>query len=93
MSTPEELEQLIRKRLRMYADAGSWVEDESVRLIMTSVTPPPPVGEHQQLIDDLKACNSGDIEDDHADADRLLLDYINDLGVTEAYDAIDKWYA
>lgn len=46
-----------------------------------------------ELIAALKACNSSDIEADHADADQLLIDYINNPQVTEAYNAIDKWYA
>lgn len=34
-----------------------------------------------------------DEEVDHADADDLLLEYINDREVTDTYEAIDKWYA
>lgn len=49
--------------------------------------------ELERLIADLKACNSGDEEVDHSKADSLLINYINDPRVTEAYDAIDKWYA
>ena len=32
-------------------------------------------------------------EEDHADADGFLLQYIGDPEITEAYDAIHKWYA
>lgn len=35
----------------------------------------------------------GDAGDDHIEADRILLAYINDPRVTEAFDAIEKWYA
>lgn len=31
--------------------------------------------------------------DAHIDADDLLLSYINDEEVTEAFEAIDKWYS
>ena len=34
-----------------------------------------------------------DIEVDHGEADDLLLEYINYKEITEAYNAIDKWYA
>lgn len=29
----------------------------------------------------------------HADADKALLDYIDDPEITKAYEAIPKWYA
>ena len=35
----------------------------------------------------------GDYERGHARADSLLLEFINDHDVTEAYDKIGKWYA
>ena len=34
-----------------------------------------------------------DEEVDHVDADGFLLQYIGDPEITEAYDAIHKWYA
>lgn len=34
-----------------------------------------------------------DLESSHLEADNLLLEYINDEAVTEAYNDIDKWYA
>ena len=34
-----------------------------------------------------------DHEVDHRYADNLLLEYIDDEKVYDAYDAIDKWYA
>ncbi len=34
-----------------------------------------------------------DAEDWHVDADDLLLEYINDKSVTEAFNDITKWYA
>jgi hypothetical protein len=48
----------------------------------------------EELLKKLKElATGGDPEGAHADADRLLLDFINDPAVTEAFDAIDKWYA
>jgi len=43
----------------------------------------------------LRECkaNDGDPESAHADADRALLDFIGDPEVTDAFEAIDKWYA
>ena len=35
----------------------------------------------------------GDYESHHAKADELLLGYINDEKVTEAFNKIKKWYA
>lgn len=32
-------------------------------------------------------------EEGHAEADNLLIEYINDKEIAEAYDAIHKWYA
>jgi hypothetical protein len=34
-----------------------------------------------------------DTEQEHMDADGLLLEFINDKKVTEAYNKIYKWYA
>lgn len=36
---------------------------------------------------------SGDIEAQHSIADQALLDYIADPEITEAYEAIERWYA
>lgn len=47
----------------------------------------------EELILKLKNCNSGDEEIDHSNADRILLEYINDEEVTKAFHDIDKWYA
>lgn len=38
-------------------------------------------------------CNTGDCEMDHAIADQLLLDFIDDIRVTHAFNAIEKWYS
>lgn len=47
-----------------------------------------------QLLKKLEKCaKSRDAESAHGDADTLLLDYIDDEEITEAYDRIDKWYA
>ena len=47
----------------------------------------------EKLIAELKECNTGDVEADHANADELLIEYIDDPRVTEAYENIRKWYA
>lgn len=47
----------------------------------------------KKLIDDLKKLSSGDEEVDHIRADDLLLAYIDDDKVREAFDSIDKYYA
>ena len=48
----------------------------------------------EKLIKDLKDLQEcSDIESAHGDADDLLLDYINDKEVREAFDNIEKWYA
>ena len=36
---------------------------------------------------------SSDTEVDHIDADNLILEYINDNDIAEAYNNIRKWYA
>lgn len=46
-----------------------------------------------ELLEKLRACNTGDEEVDHANADDALLEFINDPEVTVAFEAIDKWYA
>jgi hypothetical protein len=35
----------------------------------------------------------GDTEAVHCDADDLLIEYINDPEIEEAYNAVPKWYA
>lgn len=40
-----------------------------------------------------KLQKSGDQESTHLEADRLLLEYINEQEVIDAYEGIDKWYA
>lgn len=45
------------------------------------------------LILKLNELTSSDVEANHCDADSLLLDYINDPEITEAYDKVEKWYA
>lgn len=38
-------------------------------------------------------CDDGDPEEDHMDADRALLQYINNEEVTELFHNLKKWYA
>jgi len=48
----------------------------------------------EELIAKLKECAAnGDLEVAHWDADQLLLEYINDQDITEAYRDVGKWYA
>ena len=52
----------------------------------------------EELIEELRRLTDGkafnyDYEITHHEADDLLLAYINDEAVTEAFDAIPKWYA
>lgn len=46
----------------------------------------------QKLLDIAKEGRC-DEENDHVDADKLLLQFINDESVTAAFDSIKKWYA
>lgn len=47
----------------------------------------------EEIIKELKKLISRDIEDNHWNADSLLLKFINDKEIQEAYTDIDKWYA
>ncbi len=44
-----------------------------------------------ELLEQLKDLEGGEF--DHMVADQLLIDYINDPKITEAYEAIERWYA
>lgn len=47
-----------------------------------------------QLLKKLEKCaKSYDTEAAHCDADALLVEYIDDEEIAEAYNKIDKWYA
>lgn len=50
----------------------------------------------EQWAERISACNSGDTEADHADADRLLVNLVAELGYQKsaaAWQSIGKWYA
>lgn len=48
----------------------------------------------QQLLKKLKTLQTRyDTEANHAEADKLLLDFIDDKKITEAFNDIQKWYA
>lgn len=48
----------------------------------------------QQLIERMKALtDGGDTETRHVAADALLLEYIGDDELTEAFNSLKKWYA
>lgn len=40
-----------------------------------------------------EAAMNPDVELAHADADNALLTFIDDVEITEAFNAIEKWYA
>ena len=46
-----------------------------------------------ELLRLLAEANTFDTEVGHGEADRALVNFINDPDITAAYDAIDKWYA
>jgi len=48
----------------------------------------------ENLIKELKRLSKNeDTHQDHIDADELLLKYIDDNEISDAYDEIAKWYA
>ncbi len=48
----------------------------------------------EELLKKLRECeNNGDTEVAHSDADDLLIGYINDKDITDAYENVSKWYA
>lgn len=47
----------------------------------------------EKIYIDCKNHSYGADEYDHVMADELLLEYINDIRVTEAFDKIEKWYS
>jgi hypothetical protein len=49
----------------------------------------------EELLKRLKACNTSDREDNHIEADELLLQYINDEDITKIWNKISSefWYA
>jgi hypothetical protein len=46
-----------------------------------------------KVLRDLKDCEDKDREAAHVTSDQSLLDYLADPEITEAYNAITKWYA
>ncbi len=48
----------------------------------------------EELVAKLKALSYNlDLEDRHIEADRLLLEYINDKDIENAFNELSKWYA
>ena len=47
----------------------------------------------EELVAKLELLLGHDPEEAHAEADRLLLVFINDKRVAKAFEAIEKWYA
>lgn len=46
-----------------------------------------------ELLEKLKECSEMNPESGHSAADDLLLKYINDPEITEAFESLTKWYA
>ena len=73
--------------------AGSWVYE---RLVITSNgafwAKKICIMTKEELIDKLNGLCS-DPEENHIEADELLLEFINDEDVKEAFQSIYKWYA
>lgn len=49
----------------------------------------------QQLIQDLRACAARSVTDEeqaHRDADAILIRYIDNVDVKDAFESIKKWY-
>jgi hypothetical protein len=50
--------------------------------------------EKEELIKELeKLYENPDTEDAHFEADNLIIDYIDDREIKEAYENVSKWYA
>lgn len=47
----------------------------------------------EELIRRLRSFPGDDKEIEHALADQLLLDFIDDDEITDAFESVDKWYA
>ncbi len=47
----------------------------------------------ENLIDYLKRMNGVNVDADHRKADELLLEYINDPEITEAFEEMEKYYS
>jgi hypothetical protein len=48
----------------------------------------------EEVLRALARCKEdGDIEGGHIDADKALIEFINDPDITKAYATIPKWYA
>lgn len=47
----------------------------------------------RQRLEEIRSQNYGDPESAHLEADRALLEFIDDREVEKAYDRIEKWYA
>lgn len=47
----------------------------------------------EKLLNRLKDLKDADPEWGHSEADKALLEYINNSEVTEAFEEIDKWYS
>jgi hypothetical protein len=78
-------------------DARLKMQDDSLRACQPGASPDaPPSTPKDELLRALRALIDefdGDTEQRHVDADNLLLKFIGDPAVTEAFHAIDKWYA
>ena len=50
----------------------------------------------QEYVDRLKECKEYDAESGHMEADKILIDFISNLGyesIVEAWNEVEKWYS
>lgn len=50
----------------------------------------------QEYVDRLKECKKFDYESGHIEADKVLIDFISNLGyesIVEAWSEVEKWYS
>jgi hypothetical protein len=73
---------------RMCRNVIEWCEDNGA-------DPPAEAGHgpREELLAELRAMRGGDPESCHMAADRLLVQFVGDDEITEAYQAIGKWYS
>lgn len=62
---------------------------------MTTTPDDTPADKRAALLETLRSYHGTDIDQEgaHVRADEALLEYIDDPEITEAFEAIEKWYA
>lgn len=93
-SSYDYTEKNVAKIARDILDGTPGLSDFEVQMLQTVANPPAFVRD-QEVAGQIRAC-SNDKEAAHADADRLLVNLVNELGYPEtaqAWQSVDKWYA